>query len=471
MAAHKLNKVPHVHGAAVLLSLAAGCYQAEPLDARSLLGELRAADKSEPARPTGAAPPPAALGTLSEERSVALALVWNRGLRAFRHTRGVAEGNVIAAGALENPELRTELTHLQNLQYLGGTCPKTAAGVNCSLGWDLRLTWAPPQPGVRAGKKGAATAHLEEVDRQINEREWALVCDVRAAYAELLALDEQIRVAQDTIKNRRRLSEVVAKRVERGGTTRFDLDLVRLSLASAERAEGERQLTRSLAASSLVQLVGVGPPGGEVAATGTLSDDEGKDHPGPVELEDRALANRPAVAAARARYRVSEETLRAETAARWPWFRLSAIPRVRRNEFFGAVSDLVVGVDLVLPILNTNRGPVQSAKAAREGARAEVVGELAAVRADIARALAAIDAQRTILRRLHAEIGPLLTEHDRLLTVAAQAAELDLPSMIASENLVLESRIDLINARLELRRAWIALERAVGSPVAAVASR
>jgi hypothetical protein len=259
MAPHKLTKL---HGAAVLLSLAAGCYRAEPLDARSLLGELRAADKSEPATATGAAPPPVALGALSEERSVALALVWNRSLRAFRHTRGVAEGEVIAAGALENPELRTELTHLQNLQYASGACPNTAAGSNCSLGWDLRLTWAPPQPGVRAGKKGAASAHLEDVDRQISEREWALVCDVRAAHATLLAMDEQIRVAQDTINNRKRLSEVVGKRVQRGGTTRFDLDLVRLSLASAERTEGERRLNRLLAASALVQLVGVGPRAG-----------------------------------------------------------------------------------------------------------------------------------------------------------------------------------------------------------------
>ena len=132
----------------------------------------------------------------------------------------VAEGNVIAAGALENPELRTELTHLQNLQYVGGACPKTAAGSNCSLGWDLRLTWAPPQPGVRAGKQGAASAHLEDVERQISEREWALVCDVRAAHAALLAMDEQIRVAQDTINNRKRLSEVVAKRVARGSAGR-----------------------------------------------------------------------------------------------------------------------------------------------------------------------------------------------------------------------------------------------------------
>jgi len=463
-------------GGATLASPLAGCYQPQPLDARSLLNELRTGDGTAPAVGPGSPAPPAALGALNEDRSVALALVWNRNLRAFRHSRGVAEGEVIAAGALENPELRTELTHIQNLQYVSGGCPKTAVGSNCSLGWDLRLSWAPPQPGVRAGKKGAASAHLEDIDRQISEREWALACDVRAAHAALLAIDEAIRVAQDTVSNRKRLSEVVSKRVERGGTTRFDLDLVRLSLASAQRAEGERQLSRALAASALVQLIGVGPPNGQVKASAGAAgqadprNDETKEHPTQTDLEDRALANRPAVAAARARYRQTEETLRAETAARWPWFRLSAIPRVRRNEFFGATSDLVLGVDLVLPILNTNRGPIQSAKAAREGARADVSAELAGVRADIARALAAIDAQRAILQRLHAEIGPLLTEHDRLLTVAAQAAELDLPSMIAAENLVLESRIELINARLELRKAWIALERAVGAPVAGVAA-
>ena len=457
-----------VHGAAALLSVATGCYQAQPLDARALLNELRAADRTEPGAGATAVPPKA-LGTLTEERSVAVALVWNRGMRAFRHQHGVAEGEVIAAGALENPQLRTELTHLQNLRYSSSNCPANAAGADCSLGWDLRLSWMPPQPGVRGGKIGAARARMEDVDRQINEREWALACDVRVAHAELLAVDEQIRIAKDTIANRKRLSDVVGRRVERGGTTRFDLDLVRLSLASSERAESERQLSRTVAANALVQLLGVGSPDGQVATGGTLADDDGQERPSQVELEDRALTNRPAVAATRARYRATEETLRAETALRWPWFRLSAIPRLRRNEFFGAVSDLVVGVDLILPILNTNRGPIQSAKAAREGARADVVAELAAVRTDIAKALAAIDAQRGILRRLRAETAPILAEHDRLLALAAQAAEFDLSSMIASENLVLESRIELIEARLQLRKAWIALERAVGAPVVATA--
>jgi outer membrane protein, heavy metal efflux system len=439
---------------AVILVGTAGtaCYRPEPVDARVLLNDLRASDS----KALGGSPTMdptvdvAATGVLTEDRGVAVALLWNRELRALRLTRGIAEGQVISAGALANPEIRMELTHLQERS-------------TAQLGWDVRLTWEPPRPGVRAGRMGAASAHVEEVDRQVSEREWEIACDVRNAYATLLALDDEIRVAEDTSANRRRLSDAVARRVQKGGTTRFDLDLVRLSLASAEHAENGRRLARTLAAGALVRLLGVGPPGGTITVTGHLPDDTGdRVRPNQTELEDRALASRPAIAAAAARHRASDETLRAETAARWPWVRLSAAPRVRRKEFFGASTDLVLGLDVTLPILDTNRGHIQSATAARDTARAEILTTLADVRADIGRALAGIDAQRAILGRLQTEIVPLLAEHDRVLALAAQASEMDLPSLIASENLVLASRVELITARLELRFAWIALERAVG---------
>jgi outer membrane protein TolC len=192
---------------------------------------------------------------------------------------------------------------------------------------------------------------------------------------------------------------------------------------------------------------------------------EPPDHPQPSqqELEDRALANRPALAATRARHRASEETLRAETAARWPWIRFSAAPRIRRNEFFGATTDLVLGLDLILPILDTNRGHVESATSARDVARADITATIEGLRVDIGRSLATITAQTAMLRQLQAEIAPLLAEHDRVLEAALRAMELDLPSLIASENLVLASRIELVNARLELRKAWLALERTVGT--------
>jgi len=254
--------------------------------------------------------------------------------------------------------------------------------------------------------------------------------------------------------------------VAKGGTTRFDLDLAQLSLVTATRDEAQRRLGRTQAATALVRLLGVGPPSGALTAVGKLPDDPGTAPlPDQTAMEDRAVADRPALAANRARYQVAESTLRAETAARWPWFTLSAIPRLRRNELAGEKTDVAVGVDFTLPVLDTNVGRVQSATALREAARADMVAALAGVRTEVAQALTTIAAQRALLIRLHADLEPLLAEHDRLMARALEAAELDLPGLIAAEDLVLRAQTQLIETRLALRRAWIALERAVGSRV------
>jgi outer membrane protein TolC len=428
--------------------LPTGCYHAEPVDTGRLLADLRKTDALPP--PSNETPPGVPSGALTEARSVALALTWNRALRAQRLSRGISEGQIVTAETLANPVVRFDLTHLQD-------------GAD-GLGWDARLSWAPPQPGVRGGRIGAAKATLTEYDWQLREQEWALLCDVRAAYAALLAIDEEVRIAEDSVVNRRKLVELVKRQVEQGGGTRFNFDLISLSLTNAERAQSARKLARLNAAMALTQLLGLGAPdGGTISATGTL-DDEARDAvlPGQTALEDRALAHRPALEVARARYEASEQTLRAETAARWPWLVLSAIPRIRQNEALGARTDVAVGVDVTLPIFDTNAGRVQSATAARAIARAQMTSAVAGVRNDIAQALAAIRSNRELLERVHIEIEPLLKEHDRLLALVLKAGELDLTTLIASEDLVLAARTELIEARLQLRNAYIALDRAVG---------
>ncbi len=427
--------------------LPTGCYHAEPVDTGRLLADLRKTDALPP--PSSETPPGVPSGALTEARSVALALTWNRALRAQRLSRGIAEGQIVTAETLANPVLRFNLTHLQ---------------AGDELGWEARLSWAPPQPGVRGGRIGAAKATLTGYDWQLREQEWTLLCDVRAAYAALLAIDEEMRIAEDSVVNRRKLVELVKRQVEQGGGTRFNFDLISLSLTNAERAQSARKLARLTAAMAFTQLLGLGAPdGGTISVTGTL-DDDARDPglPGQAALEDRALAHRPALEVARAQYEASEQSLRAETAARWPWFVLSSIPRVQQNEAFGAHIDYTAGVDVTLPIFDTNAGRVQSATAARAVARAQMTSAVAGVRNDIAQALAAIRSNRELLERVHIEIEPLLKEHDRLLALAMKAGELDLTTLIASEDLVLAARTDLIEARLQLRNAYIALDRAVG---------
>ena len=425
-----------------------GCYHPEPVDSGAVLSELRRADSL----PAPATPPPTgtAPGTLTEAQSVALALTWNHDLRAFRLSRGVREGQITVASTLNNPVFRFELTHVQE-------------GIS-GFGWDARLSWTPPQPGVWGGRIGTAKANLKAYDWQVKEREWGLLCSVRAAYAGLLAIDEEIRVAEESVANRRKLVDLVQRQMTQGGSTRFNLDLITLSLTTADRAQAARKLAREKAAMSLTQLLGVGPPNGASFSVNGVLDDEAIDAPLPDQtaLEDRALANRPALEVSRAQYQASEQTVRAETAARWPWISLSSIPRVREQEAINARTDLALGVDVTLPIFDTNVGRVEEAKASRATARAEMAATIADVRNDIAQALASVRSNRDVLRRLHAEIEPLLQQHDRLLQLVMKAGELDLTSLIQSEDLVLAARTQLIQSKQQLREAHIALERAVG---------
>src|SRR4029077_18132100 len=98
---------------------------------RALLAELRRAEAEQGDRVTGPAARPGA--ALDEDHAVAAALLSNRALRALRFERGVADGEIIAAGAIANPVVRLEVTHLQERDpnLLGGA---------------VGLAWTPAQP-------------------------------------------------------------------------------------------------------------------------------------------------------------------------------------------------------------------------------------------------------------------------------------------------------------------------------------
>ena len=62
-------------------------------------------------------------------------------LRAFRKERGVAEGELIAAGLLPNPQLQVTWLFIQNFT-------KSLA----TSGFDVGADWSPPRPGERGGQ-------------------------------------------------------------------------------------------------------------------------------------------------------------------------------------------------------------------------------------------------------------------------------------------------------------------------------
>jgi outer membrane protein TolC len=174
----------------------------------------------------------------------------------------------------------------------------------------------------------------------------------------------------------------------------------------------------------------------------------------------RALADRPIVQADRARADAAREALRSESAKRWPWLELQA--RYRRHDQSSYANDVTFGLEITLPILDGNPGPIAAATA-RES-QEQALG--AAHRLQIQHAVRALHAES--VRRAHIadryaeSMAPVLREHALLVKAALEGQELDLMAVLAAEDMVTQGGIDYVEARLAERQANIALARTLG---------
>jgi outer membrane protein TolC len=419
----------------------AACYHARPLDARSVMNEVAA----EP-RPGGApAERGAAPGTVSENEAVAIALKSNPDLRAARKQRGIAEGEVTLAGALNNPTVDVDMIHLEDYGSRNA--------------WAVALGWEPPQPGIYSARRAAARAGAAAVDADVAETEWQVVIQVRAAHATVLALAEKHTLVDQALEGRRKIATLVDKRVSGGASTRIDLSLAQLSVEQLEQERDNLAAQEIAAQAQLGLLMGTPAPTG---ATGRLPSDANAPAPALEPLVEAALASRPALAAAERRFAQREETLRMETAKRWPWFRFTAIPRYRADGSDVHPSDYALGLQLTLPIFNQNAGGIQIAEATRDQERELYRRQIVDLRSTLERARETLELRGQTLRRYETSVLPSLDAQEKLLAVASQGGQLDVVALLAAADVILRSRRDYVDVRLDWYRARLDLESAVG---------
>ena len=436
----------HVHALALVLAAlgADGCYQPRPLDARAVMNEVSRG--SEGGGPASVAARPAMTPPegLTEDAAVALAMRGNPDLRAVRLSRGIAEGEVVAAGALANPTIGFDLIHIEDWA-------NTEA-------WAVQLGWQPPQPEAYAARRAAARAGAQAVDADVAEAEWQVATSVRAAHAVMLALADKRALVDRQLDVRHKIVELVRKRVAGGASTRLDLGVVELALTQVERERDELASEQIAAGTDLGQLLGTTPV---TSVAGVLAA-ETRPPPALDGLVDAALEARPALAAEERRYRQREENVRLERAQRFPWFKLTAIPRYRADGSDVHPHDFSAGLELTVPILNLNGGPIQIAEASRDQEREQFAKLAGGIRRDLAGAREEIALRAETLRRYQEAVLPGLDAQEKLLATAVAGGQLDVVALTAAEEGILRTRSTYIDLELACYRAWLALDRAVG---------
>jgi multidrug efflux system outer membrane protein len=281
---------------------------------------------------------------------------------------------------------------------------------------------------------------------------------VRGAHAQLIAIAEKQELVVKELDARRRIVELVRKRVAGGASTKLDLSVAELAVSEVERARDDLAADEIAAATELGRLLGTTPVH-DVA--GRLAPDTRP--PPPIDaLVEATLASRPALAAEERRYHQREEIVRLEHARAWPWFRFTAIPRYRADGSDVHTRDFAAGIELTVPLLNLNGGPIQIAEASRDQER-EVFAKLAGgIRRDLAGARDDIALRAETLRRYETEVLPGLDAQDKLLSTAVAGGQIDVVALTAAEGLILRQRATYVDMRLACYRAWLVLDRTAG---------
>jgi outer membrane protein TolC len=383
----------------------------------------------------------------------------NPDLRAFRRERGVAEGELVAAGLLSNPELQVTWLYIEHF-----TKSFETGGI------DVALNWAPPRPGELGAKKARATARINEVRAQIAGEEWKLASKVRQSYSALLAAEERLRLAQSSLRLQERIRQFVRDKRQLGDASSLDVNLVDIEFAQILREELTLTNARDRARLELHRLLGLPPltelklqTSGDPLAHAPFTLDDAA-------LERAFLAHRPDLLAAKEEYEQAEQSLRLAYIERWPWFRFG--PAYARDEIDGKAGNrwgLGLGIDL--PLANLNQGEIAILEAKREKLREAFVAKLHEVRGEVYEAHRNLEAQARLIRLFDESIRPALEENVRLTEAGFQAGELNLLQVITTQDKALKSRRDAVEAQFEYWNAVHELERAIGVRLRDVESR
>jgi NodT family efflux transporter outer membrane factor (OMF) lipoprotein len=339
-----------------------------------------------------------------------------------------------------------------------GAVPATDQySVSASSAWELDV-W-----GRLTSARKAQRAALLQTEATRRAVQTAIIANVARGYYQLLALDRQLAITKETVKNRRADLQTVRSLKEGGVVTNVSVERSRAALAAARASVPalEQAITEQEHAISLL----LGRPPGPVDRT-TL------DAQSPLDslatgVPAQLLRNRPDVIAAEYQYRSAFERTNSARAAFYPSLTLTAE---------GGVESLTAG-DLLLPgslfynliggltqplfANGRNQARLERGKARQQQARIDLRRTLFTAGSEVMNALGRY---QNTTRRLEARrrqldaLDSAVTESRELLRYGEETYL----QVLTAQQEYLAAQLDNVNDRLDRLQAGVALYRALG---------
>lgn len=288
----------------------------------------------------------------------------------------------------------------------------------------------------------------------------ALISTVVSGYVGLLALDERLRIATDTVSSRAEELTVLRRRSTSGYASSLDLTRAEAEYQAVARLVPAGRLAIARQESALSVLVG--------AAPGAIARGAGFDRLQavyiPASLPSTVLRQRPDVVEAETQIVVADRTLDAARAAFMPRIQLSAAGGgVVSTALTGPISLFSIGGSILAPLFRGGalRAEADAAAARRDQAAFAYRGVVLASFKDVEDAMAGVDRVGEEQETAERQVAFVSTAFDlsRRRYRAGYSSYLD---QLDAERSLLEAQLQLIDLRMDRMIAVIALYRSLG---------
>ncbi|WP_338869253.1 TolC family protein [Myxococcus stipitatus] len=311
----------------------------------------------------------------------------------------VAAAERVTAGMLPNP----------SLSYGG---QRLVSGANTGSLSQHQLVVEQPLLlfGQRGVRRDLADLNVRAEQARVGATFAERALSVRAAFADLLASQEELRILEASQADLSHVEKVVQGRASAGDTSRYDVERIELETRALSVEAQNARTGIEDAAGRLAALLGV--PNWRPRAQGELRPS------GPIptleHLWEEAQQRRPSLVAVRERQAAARGGLVLARRERLPVPSLAAGAVLTREENSVSVS---FGLSLPLPLFDRNQGAISRASAEVEAESRALDAEVAEARAELTRAYAVLEGRSGSLSSLEKDVV------ERLPTVRRMAED------------------------------------------------
>ena len=274
-----------------------------------------------------------ALPAVTLQTALAQAMEHNPSLRAAQQAVAASEGAMIQSQARPNPELAFSQEDTRR------------ATRSSSLQWNQPIEVG----GKRAARMKVAEHGVELARAELDAARAALRADVRAAFVNLLAAQQRVQLNEKTLQIAAQARDAAAKRVIAGKAAPLEETKAQVAESSAQLALTQAQSGLRVARQQLALLWG----GSGVAVGEAMGDMVQLPQLPPQDQLLQKVEHSAQVIRAQQAYLQAKSTAELERAKRLPDPTVSV--GIKRAEEAGR-NQLLLGVSIPLPILDSNRG-------------------------------------------------------------------------------------------------------------------